>query len=349
MLSFSGNKTAVGLSIGSSSIKLVELKKTSKGWKLLHFGIIQLPDDTIVNREIVNHLSVVESIKTLIGQIKLGTQQVCTSLSGTAVIVRRMNLEVPNIKDLQDQVFWEAEQYIPFDITEVVMDYQVLSKTKDNRFDVLLVAVKKSVLEHFSGSVLDAGLKPKVIDVDFFALQNLYEATYPAQPSEAVAIVDIGASATKMVVVHAGVPAFTKDSAIGGRNLTTEIQKHLNLSFVDAEALKVGSGGSDFPQEVSDLMNIMNDNLANEIKRGLDFYSAASSGAPVSYILLAGGSAKIPQLSKVVEEATGLPTQIMNPFNSISYDPSVFTQEYVSAIAPMAAVPMGLALRMGQP
>ncbi len=341
-----GGDSAVGLSIGSHAIKLVELKKAGKIWKLLHFGIAQLPEDVIVNREVVNQIAVVDSIKTLVNQLKLKTKSVCTALSGTSVIIKRMSLEVQNAREIQDNVFWEAEQYLPFDVSQVVMDFQVLSRSKDGKTDVLLVAVKKSVLEGYMASIEDAGLKPKIVDVDFFALQNLYEANYPANPSEAVAVVDIGSSSVKLVIVHGGVPVFTKDSAIGGRNLTAEIQKQLNLSFADAEALKVGSGG-DVPQEVNDLMHIMSENFAGEVKRALDFYNASSTGAPVSYVLLSGGSSKLPDLSKTVEDVIGLPTQLMNPFNAISYDPAVLTPDYIAAIAPIAGVPIGLALRAG--
>lgn len=343
-----GSTTAVGLSIGSSSIKLVELKKSGKNWKLLHFGIVQLPEEVVVNREILNQVAVVDSIRTLVGQIKLKNKNICTSLSGTSVIIKRMTVEVDNPKELQDQVFWEAEQYLPFEVSEVVMDFHVLNSGKDGKTDVVLVAVKKGVLDSYMDSVSDAGLKPKVVDVDYFALENLFEANYPVNPGEAVALVDIGATSMKMVVAHDGVPVFTKDSALGGRNLTVEIQKNLNVSYADAEALKTGGAGGPMPQEVSDLMHIMCENFASEIKRSLDFYNASSSGAPATAILLAGGSARIPELSRVVEEVTGLPTQLVNPFNVISYDPAVFTQDYINAIAPIAAIPIGLALRGGK-
>ncbi|HUP57773.1 MAG TPA: type IV pilus assembly protein PilM, partial [Bdellovibrionota bacterium] len=300
--SLTGGGSALGLSIGTSSIKLVELKKQGKIWKLLHFGIVQLPEDVVVNREIVNQIAVVDSLRTLTNTIKLKSKQVCTALSGTSVIIKRMTVEAPNLRELQDQVFWEAEQYLPFDVSEVVMDYQVLSRGKDNKTDVLLVAVKRSVLESYMGSVADAGLKARVVDVDFFALQNLFEANYPAAANEAVALVDLGASATKLVVVHAGVPVFTKDSAIGGRNLTSEIQRQLNLSYTDAETLKIGGQGGGMPQEVMELMHVMAENFAGEIKKALDFYNASSSGAPVTSIWLAGGSAKIGELPKVIEE-----------------------------------------------
>jgi len=265
----SGGSTSVGLSIGTSSIKLVELKNSGKERKLLHFGTIQLPEDAIVNREIVNHIAVVDSLKTLVNQIRLKSKRVCISLSGTSVILKRMSLEVQDMKELQEQVFWEAEQYLPFDVSEVVMDFQVLSKSADGRVDIILVAVKKSVLESFMGCVTDAGLKPQVVDVDFFALENLVEANYPMNSSEAVAIADIGASSLKLAIIHNGMPVFTKDTAIGGRNLTAEIQKHLDLSYEDAEMLKIGGQSQGTPQEVNDLLQVMSENLATEIKRDL--------------------------------------------------------------------------------
>jgi len=342
-----GGATVVGLSIGSSSIKIIELKKAGNAWKLLHFGIVQIPDDVIVNREIVNPIAIVDSIKTLINQIKLNSRNVCASVSGTSVIFKRMTVDVPNPRETQEAVFWEAEQYLPFDVSQVYMDYHVLSRGSDNKTDLILIAAKKALVDTYMSAISDSGLVPKVIDIDFFAMQNLFELNYPANPSEAVALVDLGASATKIVVVDRGVPVFTKDSALGGRNITAEIQRNLNLNYADAETLKVGGQGGPMPQEVSDLLNIGAENFATEIKRALDFYSASSTGAPVAYVLLSGGSAKIPNISKVVEDATRLPTQVVNPFNAITYDPSVFTQEYLNAIAPLAAVPIGLAIRAG--
>jgi type IV pilus assembly protein PilM len=344
-----GGGNAIGLSIGSSSIKLVELKRLKKSWQLEHFAIVPLPDEAIMNREIINHIAVVESIKALVDpqKIKLKSKQVCTAMAGTSLIIKRMMVEVPNVRELQDSIFWEAEQYLPFDAQEVVMDFQVLSRGKDSKTDVILVAAKKSVLESYMACVSDAGLNARVVDTEFFALQNVFETNYPMDPTKAVAIVDIGATSLKIVVVHEGVPVYTKDTSIGGRNLTNEIQKHLGLSYADAETLKVSGHATGMPQEVSDLMGVMADNFAIEIRRALDFYNASSSGAPVEFILLGGGCAKIPELSRIVEDKVGLPTQVMNPFNAISYDPAVFTPEYIGEIAPLAAIPIGLALRAG--
>jgi len=342
-----GGSTAVGLSIGSSSIKLVELKKTGQTWKLLHFGIVQLPEDVVVNREIVNQIAVVENLKTLLSQVKLSSRQICTAISGTSVIIKRMNLEVPKAKDIQNQVFWEAEQYLPFDISEVVMDYHILSREKDGKTSALLVAAKKTLIDTLMATIQEAGLQPKLIDLDLFALQNVFEANLPSATNDAVALVEIGASATKVVITQAGIPVFTKDSAIGGRNLTAEIQRQLNLSYADAETLKMEGQGETAPQEVAQLVQNMAENFATEIKRSIDFYAASTPGGPISSILLAGGSAKIPNLTRVIEDVTHLPTQILNPFVSISYDQAVFSQEYLNNIAPIAAVPIGLALRAG--
>lgn len=342
-----GRESCIGLSIGTASIKLVEIQKSRKGWSLLNFGIVPLPEDAIVNREIVNSVAVIEKIKSLTDRIKLRSKSVCTSISGNALIIKRMNLEVPNLRELQDQVFWEAEQYLPFDVSEVVLDYQVLSRAKDNKTDILMVAVKRSVLDSYMGCIEEAGLKPKIVDVDFFALQNIFEANYPVNAAEAVAIVDVGASAVKIVVVHNGIPVFTKDASIGGRNLTADIQQHMSLSFEDAETLKVGGKDGATPVEVSELTHAMAENIGSELSRTLEFYNASATSAPVSYILLAGGSAKIQGLSKIVEDLAGLPTQLINPFNAISYDPSIFTPEHANAISSVAAVPMGLALRAG--
>ena len=341
-------QTHVGISVGSSSIKVIELKKMGKLWKLIHFGMIQLPEDAVVNREIVNPVAVTENIKVLMNQVKLLNKNVCTSLSGTSLIVKRMTVTSKNDKDLQDQVFWEAEQYLPFDVSEVVMDYQVLSKLNEKEVDVIFVAVKKSVLDSYMNCISDAGLKPKIVDLDFFALQNLVEANYPVSTSEAIAAVDLGASAMKVVIMSGGVPVYTKDAVMGGRNLTAEIQKNLNLSFLDAEALKISGGASGVvPQEVSELMQNMAENLAMEIKKTIEFYRASSVGPPVSSVLLTGGTAGLPGFSKMVEETVSLPCQLINPFNAISYDPSVFTPDYLNSIAPLASIPIGLALRAG--
>lgn len=346
-LSFGGSSSWVGLNIGTSSIKIVELKKSGKAWKLVHFGVALLPEGAVVDREIVNTPAVIDTLKSLVSQLKLNAKTVCTSVSGNSVIIKRLLLDIPNAKEIQEQVFWEAEQYIPYDPAEVYMDYQVLSRGKDNKTDVILVAVKKQILEGYASSIEACKLKAGIVDVDLFAIQNSFELNGAPPPDDATFLVDVGAGATKMVVLQGGIPVFTKDSALCGNSLTAEIQRHLNLSFADAESLKTGGAGNGVPQEVSELMLVQSENLAAEVKRAIDFYGASSTGAPLSQVVLTGGGALLPQLGEMIAQATGLSVSHLDPFQGIQCDPKVFTQDYLDSVAFLAAVPIGLALRAG--
>lgn len=340
-----GASTQLGVSIGTSSIKIAELKKSGKGYSLVHFGIAQLPDEAIVNREIVNHMAVVDALRGLVSQLKIKGRNVVTALSGANVIVKRIVLEKAGTEEFDDTIRWEAEQYVPFDINEVIYDYQVLDKKgTDSKMEVMMVACKKTVIESYQAVFKDAGLNPSIIDVDLFALQNVQEANYPA--GSAVALVDIGAASLKLSVCADGRPLFTRDSAVGGRALTAEIQKHLNLSYQEAELLKIdGNAEGQMPQEVADLMHVMAENLAAEVKRSIDFYTASNSGANIGYILLSGGSCRLPNLAKMIEDMMGIPTPLLNPFNQLGYDAKAFNSDYISAISSVAAIPVGLAIR----
>jgi type IV pilus assembly protein PilM len=347
-----GSRAApVGLAIGTSSVKIVELenrgsKKTPK-WKLVRFGMAQLPQDVIANREIINPMAVSQAIQAVAQQIGLKKKNLCTALCGPAVIIKRLQVEAPNPKETQDAVFWEAEQYLPFDPSEVVMDYHLLSRGKDGRADVLLIAAKTSSLDNYMTCVLEGGLDPKVVDSEFFSLQDVLEFNSNIPPTEAALAVDIGASSTKMVVVHQGVPVFTKDVALGGANVTSEIQHQLNISPTDAESMKVNSQAGNLPQEVAEILGAMNENFANELRKTQDFYHASGTGASITSIWLGGGGSKLPGLSRTVEEICGVPTQFLNPFHQISYDPSKFSPELIQSVAPFLCTATGLAMRGG--
>jgi type IV pilus assembly protein PilM len=344
ILSF-GAKPTVGISVGASSAMIAEVKKVGKTWKLVRFGMSPLPEDAVVNREVFNPVAVTGAVQAAIAQAKISQKLVVTGMGGSSIILKRMMVEVQKTSELQDAVFWEAEQYLPFDPSEVAMDFHTISRGKDSKTDVLFVAAKLSVMDGFVAAVEGAGLKVKIVDTEYFALQNIFEANYDARPGEAVALVDIGASNLKVLVIHDGVPVFTKESPIGGKNLTAEIQRQMNLSASDAEALKVGQNRGAVPQEIAELTQVAVENFATEIRRALDFYNASSSGAPVSYVLVTGGASQIPELSKGIEERVGLPVQLFNPFARIGYDEKIFTPELIASIAPIVSVPLGYALR----
>ncbi len=344
ILSF-GAKPTVGICIGAASATIAEVKKVGKVWKLVRFGMASLPEDAVVNREVFNPVAVTGAIQAAINQAKISQKLVVTGMGGSSIILKRMMVEVQKASELQDAVFWEAEQYLPFDPSEVSMDFHTISRGKDSKTDVLFVAAKLSVMDGFVSAVEGAGLKVKIVDTEYFALQNIFEANYDARPGEAVALVDIGASTLKVLVLHDGVPVFTKESPVGGKNLTAEIQRQMNLSASDAEALKIGQGRGAVPQEIAELTQVAVENFATEIRRALDFYNASSGGAPVSYVLVTGGASQIPELSKGIEERVGLPVQLLNPFARIGYDEKIFTPELIASIAPFVSVSLGYAIR----
>lgn len=340
----SGSKTAVGINVGSSSVKLVEITRSGKTFTLHKFGIVPLPENAVVNREIMNPVAVSDAVKKLISQVKPSKKIIVTGIGGAAVIIKRMTVEVANIKELQDAVFWEAEQYLPFDPSEVAMDFHTITRGKDNRTDVLFVASKISALDGFISAIKDGGLNISIVDTEAFGIQNIFEENYSISPQEAVAVVDIGASSLKVIVIHDRVPVYTKESNFGGRNLTSDIQKNLNLSFEDAEALKTNSAEA-LPEEVMELMMSAAENFSMEVKRALDFYNASSSGAPVTSILLCGGGAKIPDLSRIIEERLTLPTQLLNPFTRVVANPKSFSPNLMDQMGSTIALAMGLAIR----
>ncbi len=345
MLGLFGSKTQIGVAIGTSSVKIAELKKSGKKYTLEHFGVAQIPADSIVNHEIVNPTAVVDALKGLVSELKIKGKSVVASLSGTTVITKKILLDQTPARELDDAILWEAEQYIPFDINEVVFDYQVLNKNgPEGKMEIMLVACKRAIVEAYQSTLKEAGLNAATVDIDTFALENTFELNYPQDVP--AAIVQIGSNNMKLVVCAGGVPIYTRDSSVGGRNLTSEIQKHMNLSFQEAENIKIsGSMTGQIPPEVAELMDIAVENITQEIKRSLDFFAASSNGLSVGYILLTGGSSRLNNLQKLVEVGCNLPAQYLNPFAQVTYNPKFFNEESIGAISGMASVPIGLALR----
>lgn len=345
-------KLAVGLDIGSGSIKLTHLKPARGGnYQLQAFGMVQLPPEAIVDGALMNSTAVVDGIQELFASQKIKVKEVATSVSGHSVIIKKINLPQMTPEELEESIQWEAEQYIPFDINDVNIDVQILNteSTQAGQMDVLLVAAKKDMVNDYTEVINSAGLSPVVVDIDAFAVQNQFEINYEVSRSETVVLVNIGASVTNINVLANGISTFTRDISIGGSQFTDAVQKALNVSYDEAEALKLGGGGADadavVPQEVERVLQTESESIANEIQRSLDFYAATSADAHIARIFLSGGSAKIPALVKTIEGRTGVPVEIMNPFRNIDIGAGRFDPEYLRQVAPMAAVSVGLALR----
>jgi type IV pilus assembly protein PilM len=342
-----GAKPIVGLDIGSSAIKLVEAEKKRGGWVVRSFTSVTLPEDTIVDGEIVNHAAVVEAIKAVLKESGTASKLVSTSVAGSSVIIKHINIPQAQPKELEDQVYWEAEQYIPFDMKDISLDFEVVQEDAgEGKMDILLVAAKKDFIEKRLAAVRECGLNPEVLDVDVLALANVFWENYEMTPDNAVVLVDIGASLTKINIVSNNTTIFTRDVAVGGKNLTQEIQNRLGISFQEAEVLKIDACSTgQIPEEVLPLVNAICENVSLEIRRSLDFYAASPVQLPVTAVFLCGGASRIPGLANMLTEMLGLPIEYLNPFNKVACSGRQFNEEFLSAISSSAAVPLGLALR----
>ncbi len=343
-------KLAVGLDIGSSSVKLVQLREKKGGYSLQAFGSSRLPPETIVDGALMNSAAVVQAIQELVAEQKVRAKEVAIGVRGHSVIIKKISLPRMSQDELDDSIQWEAEQYIPFDVKDVNIDTQILTPQADaaGQMDVLLVAAKKDMINDYTSVCAEAGLAATVVDVDAFAVQNAYETSYELPPGETVVLINVGASVTNINILASGTTTFTRDVTMGGNSFTEEIQKQLNVSYDEAEALKIGGQGETdavVPQEVERVIQGVADQLAGEIQRSLDFYAATAADHRISRVFLSGGTARIPALFKVIEQRAAVPVEVLNPFKAIEIDSRKFDPMLLTNAAASAAVAVGLALR----
>ena len=347
-----GSKSIIGLDIGSSSVKAVEIAKRGKGkdFELTHLGVAPLPPEAIVQGAFLNSSAIVEAIREAVEKAKIKTKHVAAAVSGHSVIVKRVSLPTMTREELDEQIRWEAEQYIPFDVNEVNLDFQILDdEGGEGQMDVLLVAAKKDLIDDYVQVIGEAGLSPAVVDVAAFAVENAYETNYDAQRDQVVALVNIGAQVVNINVIANGIPTFTRDITTAGNQYTEEIQKALSISFEEAERIKLGGRRVEdsqevVPQEVEQAMRAVTDTVIGEIGRSLDFYGATSADSRIEKVFLAGGSAKVAGFKTAFQERTGHEVEILNPLNRM-VPSSKFEPEFLDEMAPALGVGVGLALR----
>jgi len=345
---FSKSKNLVGLDLGSSAIKLVELKEKKAGtYQLLKIGLETLSPEAIVDGSIMDSSLVVETIQRLNSSQGVKNSNFATSLSGHSVIIKKISLPAMSAEELAESIQWEAEQYIPFDINDVNLDYVPLSTpgTGEN-IEVILVAVKKEKINDYTSVISQTGKNAMLVDVDAFALQNCYEMNYPISEGKVLALVNIGASVTNVNVLSGSTSLFWRDITFGGNQYTDAIQRELNLSFAEAESLKRGQTVGDHTiQQVIPILNSVSDDFAAELRKTLDFFTATSGAERVDNIVLAGGGSGVLNLDSVVRDKFGIAVEIMNPFKNVTFNESEFNPEWLAEVAPSMAIAVGLAIR----
>ncbi|MEE9614582.1 MAG: type IV pilus assembly protein PilM [Thermodesulfobacteriota bacterium] len=344
----SGKKDAVALDIGSNAIKVVQLNQAKKGWELKKLGIAYLPPEAIVDGSVIDSMTVTNTITELIKEQGIKAVDAASALTGHSVIIKKVSLPAMTEEELGESVQWEAEQYIPFPMSDVNIDFQILGEDTEGRgqMDVMLVAVKKDVINDYTNVIKEAGLNPVVVDVDCFALENMIEINYSMAPEENLAVVNIGASITSISVISGGITVFTRSVPMGGNQFTEEIQRHFNISFSDAEDLKMGKEVSGVDaEELPGVIAAVSGNMALEVRRSVDFFMGGAPGAMVSKVLLGGGGARVKDLSAVVQERTAVPVEMVDPFNGLICNPKRFDPDYLSEMAPYFGVAVGLGTR----
>ncbi len=345
MFGMGSQKALVGLDIGSSSIKAIELKGSKQGYELVSFGLEPLAQDTVVDGAIMDAPLVAGAISSIFDQQKIKTKNVATSVSGHSVIVKRVTLPAMTEEELYDRIQTEASQHIPFDIADVNLSYQLLESV-DSQMDVLLVAVKKDKILNHTNVLAQAGKTPTVVDIDAFALQNCFEVNYDPDPGQTMALLNIGASVMNINIVRGGIPLFTRDVSVGGNQYTDALQKELDLSFEDAERLKRGESIAGVAEEHrATILRSVSDILVLEIQKTFDFFRATASGENIQRIFLAGGTARVPGLVDLLREEFAMPVEELYPFRKIVINPGRHNEEEIRRLAPRLAIAVGLALR----
>ena len=341
-------KNLVGLDIGSSSVKAVELQGKRGNLQLVNLGYENLQPDSIVDGQIMELNDVSNVIQNIFREHQIKTDRVAAGVSGHSVIVK--NIVVPKMseEELEESIDWHAEEHIPFDIADVSLDYQITG-TQADALQVLMAACKRDKIANVKQAIQLSGKQPAIIDVDAFALQNCYEVNYDPAPGQIVALLNIGASTMNINILNGTKSVFTRDVSVGGNQYTGLLQKELNLTFEQAEAVKRGMPMPDgvAEQPVEPILETVSDILALEIQKTMDFYRATAEDADagVQKILISGGCSKLPGLSQYLSSRFEIPVEVFDPFRQIKVDARRFDPDYLREVVPEMAVAVGLALR----
>ncbi|NDY43206.1 type IV pilus assembly protein PilM [Dissulfurirhabdus thermomarina] len=338
----------LGLDVGSHSIKLVELVESGGGLVLRRVGKALLPPGAIADGSIQDRDEVMESLTALLGNLQPKTRRAATSIAGYSVIVKRITVPYATEREIEDNLVAEAENYVPFEIEDVYVDFYILRSPGEGEkpeSEIFLVAAKKEVVDDYATVIQDVGLTPAVVDVDAFAMGNAFENAY-GKVAEAVALVDIGASKTNLNVVAKGQSLFARDMAFGGRQLTEAIMEATGLDYPEAERLKIsGTNDAALQSEAASVCQRVCRAWGAEIRKAVDFFVAnAQAEEKPTRILLSGGTALMQGLDRFLGQEAKLPVQVFEPWRNISAEKGVDAR-YLAAVGPQMAIATGLALR----
>jgi type IV pilus assembly protein PilM len=337
----------IGLDIGSLTIKLGEVAQTKKDRTLQKFGMADLPRGAIMEGLVKEPAVVADTIKGLVKDLKVKERNVATSVAGYSVIIKRIIVGKATEEELQDTIQYEAEQYIPFDVEDVNIDFHIIGEHEENpeQMNVMLVAAKKEIIDEYVDVLEMADLKPCVIDIDVFALERVFEDNYSNEEGS-IGLIDIGANKMNINIVKDYMSAFTRDVTIGGEQITREIASQFDCSFEEAEDVKLGKAKDKVSEEeVQEIINSFTSSWCDEIRRAIDFYYSTYADEDIRRIILSGGATQTAGFSELLSSETSIDVQSCNPFTNMNINEKQNDMDYVQKIAPQAAICIGLASR----
>lgn len=341
---FFSKKKLIGLDIGASSIKIAELD-VGRTSSLVSFGVVPTPPQAFVGGDITDSAAIAQAIKELGRKIGTKRNDIVTGLSGTSVIIKKITIPKMEEKLIADQIRWEAEQYIPYDINEVNLGYEILhtSNSAEN-MDLLLVAGIQSHVFKYAEAISVAGFECAILDVAGFALANCFKANYGDMDGQTIALLNIGATATTLVVMARGEVIFCRDIPVGGFNITLDLQKSLSVSLEEAESIKISAGsGQQVPAEALGVLKNSLEIIVDEIRSSLEFFINSTQSQTVTRCFVTGGGVRTVGILEAISKI--VPCEKMDPFYSIRANSKTFPRNELNKIRDIAATAIGLGLR----
>lgn len=343
-------KLLVGVDIGSHAVKVCQLQKVGDSYGLISLGSATLPPGTVEDGVLQEPEQVGEVLTKLFKNLKYRRNtKVAISISGYSVIVKKIKLDVMQEDELERFLTEEAEQYIPFDINDVYLDFQDLNTAKEefDQTDIMLVAAKKEVVDGYLEMLREIKVNPLLVDVDGFALENIWGTTQE-QIGEVdnIALVDIGAEKMNINIIIKGTSVLARDIVVGSQQLTMQIANKFDISEEEAEKIKIGLiPAGERQDELEEIFNRVCTNWVFEVQKAIDLYRSKNPDKPLTKIVLSGGGSRVRGIAEYIGRETGLEVVRFNPFAGMKINEKKIDRDYIDAIAPEMAIAAGLAIR----
>ncbi len=336
----------LSIDIGSSGIKCLELDTSSATPKLVNIAMAPISSDVFSGYTIVNSQKVADQIKNILDVNSISQKRIVTAMSAPSVFSKKVSIDKIDKSEIKAYMEMEAQNIVPHSIDAVRIDYHLIGDNENGQLDVLVVAVKNEVVDSYLETFDLCGLEVAVVDVDYFALQNMFELCYPEMKEKTAALINIGARYSSINICKDGNSIYTGDMSIGGKTLTDTLSEEGGLSQEDAEKIKrkADFSGAELDQ-VREIVNSSIDSIASEFNRQLSlFWNATGSEGSIDKIYITGGGSQVKGLAEGIKQKTDLECEALNPFLGIEHDQS-FDDEYLTNIAPFMGIAVGMSIR----